>query len=710
MSDRLRVYELARELGLSSKEMLSVLADEGIEVKSHASTIDEDLADLVRDHVIGNRRKATASFVESLGAGEDAEPPAEDAADEQAGGDEEEAEDEAEDEELTDGDRGSKTEIHLKPPITVRDLAKALGRKPNEVIGALMAMNVFATINQVIEPDAAEKICAKYGLTFVRERRERKGAKRKDEAPAQTAAAVREAPAKRIPVTGHLSRPPVVAFLGHVDHGKTSLLDAIRQTQVATGEAGGITQHIGASCVQKQGKTITFLDTPGHEAFTAMRARGANATDLVVLVVAADDGVMPQTVEAINHAKAADVPLIVAMNKIDLPTANPDKVLMELQRNGVMAEDWGGQVGVVPVSAMTGQGIDDLLDRILLEAEVMELKANPSLPCEGLIIEAQLEPGMGATASVLVRNGSLQVGDAMLCGACYGKVKALIDQGGTRVASAGPSTPVKVLGLSGVPDAGEILSVLEDEREAKQIAESRAQKARQGALGRIGGEPGEMASLDDLFRQITEGARQQLPIIVKADVRGSLEAIIDALKRFKSEKVEIDVIHDDVGEITNNDVLLAAASNAIVIGFHVRAMPGVNKTAKQNGVEIRLYSIIYELLEDIEEAMLGKLKPELREHQIGTAAIKEIFDIGKTGRICGCIVNSGVVRTGSNARVVRDGDIIYNGSITSLKHFKDNVREVRSGQECGIQLDNFEDFEVGDEVRAFEVEQVAPQL
>ncbi len=709
MSDRLRVYELARELGLSSKEMLEVLADEGIEVKSHASTIEEDLAELVRDHVIAERKKGSSTPVEA--EEEEAEAAEEEAETEEA---EEEEEEEMEEEEAPvdeDEPAAAATEIHLKPPITVRDLAKALGRKPNEVIGALMTMNVFATINQVIEPDTAEKICEKYGLVFVRERRERKGGKQKVEEAARKEKAVEAAPSGRVTVTGHVPRPPVVAFLGHVDHGKTSLLDAIRETQVASGEAGGITQHIGASAVQKEGKIITFLDTPGHEAFTAMRARGANATDLVVLVVAADDGVMPQTAEAINHAKAAGVPLVVAMNKIDLPTANPDKVLMELQQNEVMPEDWGGEVGVVPVSAMTKQGIDDLLERILLEAEIMELKANPSLPCEGLIIEAQLETGMGATANVLVRNGTLNVGDIMLCGAYYGKVKALIDQSGNRVKSAGPSTPVKVLGLSGVPEAGEIISAVEDEREAKAIADARAEKQRQGALGKVaGGEPGGQTSLEDLFRQITEEARQQLPIILKADVRGSLEAILDALQQFASEKVEIDVIHRDVGEITNNDVLLAAASNAIVVGFHVRAMPGVNKTAKQEGVEIRLYSVIYELLEDIEEAMRGKLKPELREHRIGSAEIRQIFDISKTGRICGCVVNSGTIRTGANARVLRDGDVIYNGSIASLKHFKENVREVRSGQECGIQLDNFEDFEVGDEVRVFDVEHVAPQL
>jgi translation initiation factor IF-2 len=690
MADRTRVYELARELGLTSKELIELLSKEGVEVKSHASTIEDEYADLVRDQVIGQRTAVTKEKKE------EAAPPA---PVEEKAAVAEDAADEAEEEEeaAVDG-----TEIHLKPPITVRDLAKALGRKPNEIIGQLMTMNVFATINQVIEPDTAEKICSRYGFEFVRERRERapKGPKRQVEA-----AETEEKPQTRKPIKGHVPRPPVVAFLGHVDHGKTSLLDAIRNTRVTAGEAGGITQHIGASVIERHGQSITFLDTPGHAAFTAMRARGANATDIVVLVVAADDGVMPQTAEAINHAKAAGVPIVVAMNKIDLPNANPDKVLLELQQNDVTPEEWGGQVGVVPVSALQAVGIEDLLERILLEAEVMELKANPSLSCDGIVIEAQLEPGMGPTASVLVRNGTLHLGDTMLCGKYYGRAKALIDQSGRRVKSAGPSTPVKVLGLSGVPEAGDALVTVADEREARALAEERVAKAREGMLGTT-----QQVSLEDIFQQIQQKSRAELKLIIKADVRGSLEAVVDSLRKLSTDKVEVDIVHRSVGEVTENDVLLAAASGAIIVGFHVRAMPGVNRAAKQQGVEIRLYSIIYELLEDIEAAMRGKLAPEFREEVIGQAEIKQIFDISKTGRICGCVVNQGTVRVGANARVLRDGEVIYKGSIHSLRHFRDEAREMRAGQECGIRLDNFEDFEVGDLVEVFKMESVAPQL
>ncbi|MCF7854598.1 MAG: translation initiation factor IF-2 [Candidatus Pacebacteria bacterium] len=691
MSNRLRVYELARELGLSSKEMIDLLQAEGVEVKRHASSIDEEMAELVREQVIAERNaksraaaKAAESAVETVTV------------------EEEEAEEALDEEEE---DIGATHEIHLKPPITVRDLAKAMGRKPNEIIGTLMTMNVFATINQVIEPDVAERICEKFDLHFVRERRERvtKGPKKK--AAPGTAEEKEEAKGGRRPVTGHAPRPPVVTFLGHVDHGKTSLLDAIRETHVTQGESGGITQHIGASVVTWDGHQITFLDTPGHEAFTAMRARGANATDIVVLVVAADDGVMPQTVEAIHHARAAGVPIVVAMNKIDLPGANPDKVLTGLQEQEVTPEEWGGQTGVVPVSAVAETGLDDLLERIVLEAEIMELKGNPSLPAEGLVIEAQLETGMGPTANILVRNGTLHVGDVVLCGAFYGRAKALIGQDGKRVKGAGPSTPVKVLGLSGVPDAGELFSVLDDEREAKARAEARTESLRTGDL-----EAGRGASLEDLFQQMSEASRAQLKLVLKTDVRGSLEAIVDSLKELETEKVDLDIIHKDVGEITNNDVLLASASGAIVAGFHVRVMPGVNKSAKQQGVEIRLYSVIYELLEDIREAMRGQLEPEQREKHIGEAEIREVFQVSKTGKICGCVIQQGVVHPNANARVIRDGDVIYNGQIASLRHFKDEVREVRAGQECGIRLDNFEDFEVGDKIEVFEIQKVAPEL
>lgn len=710
MSDRVRVYELARELGLANKEMIDLLLAEGIEVRSHASTIEPEFADVVRERIITRRQAAQAkgktrakAHADTPGAAAPAgapvtAEPAETGApapEGQPGHDTTTAAPAAATEAPESGDEAR--ELHLKPPITVRDLAEALGRKPNELIGELFTMNVFAAINQVLEVDLVEQICARHGVSFVRERRER--AKVKAKPTADGTAVTRTRTGRERP------RPPVVAFMGHVDHGKTSLQDRIRNTNVAAGEAGGITQHIGASVIHVAGQTITLLDTPGHEAFTAMRARGANATDIAVLVVAADDGVMPQTIEAYNHAKAAGVPIVVALNKIDLPSANPDRVRLGLQQMGIQPEDWGGDTAVVPVSAITGEGVDDLLERLLLEAEVLELNADPEAPCEALIIEAQLETGMGPTANVLVRNGALHVGDIMLCGRYYGRAKALIDHLGKRITMAGPSTPVKVLGLSGVPEAGDTLLVCESEREARQVATEREEQARQGELA---GE--RKVSLEDLFRQMAEESREELKLIVKADVRGSLEAILDSVAKIKSDKIRVNVIHCGVGEITENDVVLAAASDALVVGFHVRAMPGVNRVAKQRGVEIRLYSIIYELLDEIQKAMLGRLQPEMRESPIGTAEIIQVFDLSRSGKICGCRVDNGVVRVGASAKVYREGELIYNGQVASLRRFKDDVREVRTGLECGIRLDNFTDFEVGDSIQVFELTEITPVL
>ncbi|MCK5803714.1 MAG: translation initiation factor IF-2, partial [Lentisphaeria bacterium] len=589
-------------------------------------------------------------------------------------------------------------ELHLKAPITVRDLAIGLGAKPNQLIGELMTMNVFAAINQVLEVELVERVCERHGVKFVRERRAKAKAKAKEQRRSKDAKDKRAGKA--------VSRAPVVAFLGHVDHGKTSLQDYIRKTKVADGEAGGITQHIGASVVETEaGRQLTLLDTPGHEAFTSMRARGANATDIAVLVVAADDGVMPQTIEAINHTKAADVTIVVAMNKMDLPGANPDKVMLGLQQNGIMPEAWGGDVGLCPVSAITGEGIDDLLERIVLESEMLELSAFPEGECEALVIEAQLESAMGTTASALVRNGTLHVGDVMLCGKYWGRVKALIDSTGKRVKSAGPSTPVKVLGLNGVPEAGDILTICLNERVAKARAQEAITEFRATELGSSRG-----TTLEDLFLKMEEESRLELKLVLKADVHGSLEAITESLEKIESEKISAKVIHGAVGEVTENDVSLAAASGATIIGFNIRAMPGVNKMAKQRGVEIRLYGVIYELLEQIEDAMIGKLEPDQRETPIGEAEIIQVISTSKVGRICGCRVNGGVIRVGASARVKREDEVIYNGLIASLRRFKDDVREVRSGLECGIGLQNFEEFEEGDMIEAFEITEIRPEL
>ncbi|MBT5610442.1 MAG: translation initiation factor IF-2 [Lentisphaerae bacterium] len=693
MSGRIRVYDLARELGLTSKELIALLKEEGLDVSSHASAIDDDFADLVREHVIAEREGKTAS-VEAEQAELSAQLDPDD--------DDDEEYDDDEDEEYDDDEEGGETpdEIHLKPPIIVRDLAVALGKKPNELIGELMTMNVFAAINQVLDVELVEQVCERHDVTFVRTRRER-AAKGKAQGGKPTA----PEPEPQVVSGKSLPRPPVVAFLGHVDHGKTSLQDYIRDSRVAAGEAGGITQHIGASVIEHEGQRITFLDTPGHEAFTAMRARGANATDIVVLVVAADDGVMPQTVEAINHARAAGTPIVVAMNKMDLPGANPDKLLLQLQQNEVATEDWGGDVGVARVSAITGEGIDGLLERLLLESEMMELKGNPDMACDGIVIEAQLESGMGSTAHVLVRNGTLKVGDAILSGSCHGRAKALIDDRGKRIKSAGPSTPVKVLGLSGVPEAGERFMACRNEREAKSIAEARAVEARNDDLS-----VARDTSIEEMFSRLAADSLTDLKVVLKADVQGSLEAISESLDKIESEKITLKVIHSAVGEITENDVSLAAASEALIIGFNVRAMPKINKVARQKGVDVRLYSVIYELFSEVEDVMRGRLQPEYRETPIGEAQILQVFETSQAGRICGCNVMGGIIRVGATAKVTRDDEVIYRGLIQSLRRFKDDVREVRAGLECGIRLSNFQEFEVSDLIEVSELTQITAEL
>ena len=588
-------------------------------------------------------------------------------------------------------------EVHIKTPIVVKALAEAIGRKPNEVIMSLMMMNVLANINQTVESDVAQKLAEKFGCKLIVDHRDKDLHMLKNEveetvAPEDRVYACAESELKE--------RPPIVTFMGHVDHGKTSLQDCIRKTHVTASEAGGITQSIGASVVNLDGKNITFVDTPGHEAFTQMRARGANVTDIVVLVVAADDGFMPQTVEALNHAKAAKVPIIVAVNKMDLPEANFDRVLRNMQEHDLMPEDWGGQVAAIKVSARTGAGIDDLLERILLEAEMLELKANPKNPAQAFVLESELEQGLGATANVVVKNGTLRVGDAIICGQYYGKVKSLIDSRGHRVPLAGPSTPVKVVGLSGVPPAGTKLAVCESLAVAKSLGETREAENRREVLS---AKP-VAAGLEALFSQMEEGKRNDLKVVVKADVRGSTEAIVESLKKKSNPKISIEVIHSDVGAITENDVMLASSANAIILGFHVRVNPGVNDLAKKERVEIRLYSIIYELLEDIDDAMAGRLEPEKREKELATVRILKIFHLSNGSDICGCIVEKGTAKVGAKARVYRGKELLFNGEVRSLRHLKDDVREVRAGMECGIRLDNFADFDEGDTIQLYEIE------
>ncbi len=687
MSSKIRVNQLARELGMESKELVDFLQKEGFAVRSHSSTLDEEEAELIRKQIYNSRKEAQDARRQKAAPA----PAAQDAPAE-----EEPAED------VEDEDEGDGSEVRLKTPVTVRDLATALKKKPNELIIQLMGLNIFAAINQVLDIEVVEKICEKNGKKFVQERRE-KGNHPVFERKASAIAAAANAGRTRKKV----GRPPVVVFMGHVDHGKTTLQDYIRKTRVAAGEAGGITQAIGASVAQYGDQTITFLDTPGHAAFTAMRARGANATDVAVLVVAGPEGVMPQTVEAINHAKAAGVPIIVAMTKCDLHGCDKDRLLRQLQENGIQPEEWGGDTAVIPCSGITGDGVDELLERILLEAEMLELNADPDAPFEGLVIEAQMEAGMGPTANILVRNGVLRQGDWFSCGSTYGKARALLDTHGKRLAKATASTPVKIMGFNGVPEAGDRVVWQPDEKSAKAAAEEELQRKRLEAISAP-----RATSIEELIKQMNEGASSvvELNIVLKTDVRGSLEAISDAVSAIKSNKIAVKIVHGGVGEVTDSDVVLAAASKAIIVGFHVRVMPSVNRTAKQKGVEIRLYSIIYDLLDDIENVMRGRLTPEIRETLVGEAEIAQVFNITKAGKICGCRVTSGTIKLNQKAKVFRQKDMIYSGLVASLKHFKEDVKEMRAGQECGIRLDNFEDFEVGDRIQVFAVEKIAPEL
>jgi translation initiation factor IF-2 len=591
--------------------------------------------------------------------------------------------------------------ITLKPPIIVRDLADQLKRKPFQIIADLMEVGVFANVNQSIDEEVAQKICAKYNFRFEVEKRERGGGAH---TPVRKVELDIEDKAEDMK-----PRAPVVTIMGHVDHGKTSLLDVIRKANVAAGEAGGITQHIGAYTIsfphperKNELQQITFLDTPGHAAFSAMRARGATVTDLVVLVVAANDGVMPQTVEALSHAQAAKVPILVAVNKCDHPNANPMKVRQQLQERGLVPDDWGGETIFVDVSALTKQGIDKLLEMILLQADLLELKANPNRRAKGNVIESGLEPG-GPTATVLVRKGTLRVGDVVICGPFWGKVRALISEEGSRQKEAGPSVAVKILGLNGVPEAGLEFSVLEDEKAARDLADQRTQEART-----LSTEARAKVTLENLFATLDASQAKTLKVVVKADTQGSVEAIVEALKKIEGEQVSLEIIHSAVGTITESDVLLASASSAIILGFHTRIDVGVADLAKREGAQIKLYSIIYELIDQVKEAMAGLLEPDIKEVVIGSAEVRKIFELSKGGNVAGCMVSNGRIVRGK-ARVMRRKGLIYQGVIQTLRRFQDEVNEVRAGMECGIRIEGFNDMQVGDSIECFTTEKVAPK-
>jgi translation initiation factor IF-2 len=581
-------------------------------------------------------------------------------------------------------------EITISEGITVKELSEKLDVKAALVMKKLMDRGIFVAINQTLDGKLATEVAREFGAST---------AQVSYEEEAMQAVETTEDPKDQ------QKRAPVVTIMGHVDHGKTSLLDAIREANVAAREAGGITQHIGAYQVEMNGKKIVFIDTPGHEAFTRMRARGAKVTDIVILVVAADDGVMPQTLEAIDHAKAAKVPIIVAVNKIDKPEAQPERIKQQLADRGLLAEDWGGETVMVPVSAKTHQNLDLLLEMILLVADMGDLKANPNRPAMGTVIEAQLDRGRGPVATVLVRNGTMRVGDFFICGSVFGKVRAMQNDRGLQIRTAEPSTPVEVLGLESLPDAGDDFQVVTDTAKAKQIVNFRDQRAREAALAKSS-----RLTLEQLHKQLEAGEVKELPIIIKTDVGGSAEVLTETLQKLSNDKVKVRVIHSGVGAINESDVLLASASNAIIIGFNVRPERKAEAVAEQEKVDIRLHTIIYNLTDEIKKAMTGLLEPVFKEVYRGKAEVRETFRITKVGNVAGCMVTDGNIPNRSEVRLLRDNVVVYTGKISSLKRFKDDVSEVKFGMECGITLENYSDIKQGDVIEAFVTERVATEV
>jgi len=582
-------------------------------------------------------------------------------------------------------------DVHIPETITVADLAHKMSVKGAEVVKALMKMGQMVTINQVLDQDTAMIVVEEMGHKAFAAKLDDPEAFLSEDAPTDEDGEQE-------------SRPPVVTIMGHVDHGKTSLLDYIRRSKVAAGEAGGITQHIGAYHVETPRGVITFLDTPGHEAFTAMRARGANATDIVVLVVAADDGVMPQTKEAIAHAKAAKVPIVVAMNKIDKPEANPDRVRGELVAEEVVPEEFGGDSPFVPVSAKTGQGVDDLLEQVLLQAEVLELKAPAKAMAKGLVIEARIDKGRGPVATILVQSGTLRRGDVLLAGSSFGRVRAMLDEAGRPIEEAGPSIPAEILGLTDVPSAGDEVLALGDERKAREIALFRQGKYRDVRLAKQ-----QAAKLENMFENMGEGF-QTLALIVKADVQGSQEALAASMLKLSTDEIRVAVVHAAVGAITESDINLAIASKAVVIGFNVRADQASRKLAEANGIDLRYYTIIYDAVDDVRNAMQGMLAPERRENVIGLVEIRQIFKVSRLGNIAGCMVLEGVVRRNAQVRLLRDNVVVWTGELDTLKRFKDDAKEVKEGFECGLTLKGFDAIQEGDQLEVFEIQEIARTL
>ncbi|NLA58944.1 MAG: translation initiation factor IF-2 [Firmicutes bacterium] len=728
---KVRVYELAKELEIKSKQLVEILQNLGADVKNHMSTLEEDVADLVKEHFAQEKdkkqKKAKAAEPKEKTAQkkvrkqepvqektmqvevEEKRPKVSPKRASKAAAQAQIMADE--DDDVSTGrrhkrkgrkdarrqpsSRGPKPapqkpkEIEIPESITVKELASRMSIPAATIIKKLMGIGVMATVPQSISWEAAATVAEDLGFKVILPEIE----------TVDPLADVEDPPEKLQP------RPPIVTIMGHVDHGKTTLLDAIRESHVTQEEAGGITQHIGAYQVELQGKKITFIDTPGHEAFTAMRSRGAQVTDIAVLVVAADDGVMPQTREAISHAQAAHVPIIVAINKMDRPEANPDRVKQSLAELGLIPEEWGGDTVCVNISALRKEGIDDLLEMILLVADLQELKANPDRMARGTIIEAKLDKGRGPVATVLIRNGTLRVGDAIVAGSVSGRVRAMTDASGRRLEEAGPSTPVEVVGLSDVPEAGDELVALEDEKLARQIATQKQEEKRAAELSRT-----TPITLDGLFERIKQGEVKDFNLIIKADVQGSVEAVRQALQRLSTDEVQVKVIHEGVGGITESDVLLAAASDAVIIGFNVRPDAIASRIAEREKIDIRTYRVIYDAIDDVKAAMEGLLEPDYVEEVLGRATVRATFKVPNVGVVAGCYVDDGKVLRNAQVRLLRNNVVIHEGKISSLKRFKDDVREVSQGYECGIGIERFNDIKEGDEIEVFVLKEVKRTL
>ncbi|MFG6148873.1 translation initiation factor IF-2 [Halobacillus sp. B23F22_1] len=688
---KMRVYEYAKKNELSSKQVIDKLKELNVEVSNHMSTVENDVkGKLDQAFSKGQAQSKPANDKPAANKQKSQQPKGKN----NQKGNKPNKKNQRPQQKQQGGPKNDKPKQKQTPEkitytgsLTVSELAQKLNKDATEIIKNLMMLGVMATKNQDLDPDSIELICAEYNV-------EAKEEVVIDETDIENLTE-EDAPEDL------QERPAVVTIMGHVDHGKTTLLDSIRHTKVTEGEAGGITQHIGAYQVEENNKRITFLDTPGHAAFTSMRSRGAQVTDIAILVVAADDGVMPQTREAINHAKAAEVPIIVAVNKMDKEGANPDRIMQELMEYELISEEYGGETIFVQMSAVKGEGIDDLLEMIVLVSEIEEFKANPDRPAFGTVIEAELDKGRGPVATLLVQNGTLNVGDAIVVGNTFGRVRAMVNDLGRRVKTAAPSTPVEITGLNNVPQAGDRFLVFEDEKKARSIGEARAQKqleADRSSTARV--------SLDDLFSQIKEGEIKDINLILKGDVQGSVEALAGSLEKIEVEGVKVKIIHTGVGAITESDISLASASNAIVIGFNVRPDGNARKAAESEDVEIRLHNIIYKVMEEIEAAMKGMLDPEYEEKIIGQVEVREIFKVSKIGTIAGSYVTEGKITRNSGIRVIRDGVVIYEGEVDALKRYKDDAKEVMQGYECGITVKNFNDLKVGDIIEPYIMEEI----